>query len=109
MGKISGSKIELVSNSGSRDIKKEEENISRKINVVQKSDEVSKSLPAPENLLAVSARAEIKRLAEEAELAFANLENKNKVPDWVTDDPLAPKKIERMFRQPKDERSPFSS
>ena len=109
LGKISGSKIELVSNSGSRDIKKEEENISRKINVVQKSDEVSKSLPAPENLLAVSARAEIKRLAEEAELAFANLENKSKVPDWVTDDPLAPKKIERMFRQPKDERSPFSS
>ena len=109
LGRISTSKIESVSNSGSRDINREVENKSQKINVVLKSDEASKSLTATDNLLAISARAELKRLSEEAELAFANLDDKKKALVTTTDDPLAPKKIERMFRQPKDERSPFSS
>ena len=109
LGRISASKIESVSNSGSKEINREVEDKSQKINVVLKSDEAFKSLAATDNLLAISARAELKRLSEEAELAFANLDDKKKAPVTTTDDPLAPKKIERMFRQPKDERSPFSS
>jgi len=53
-----------------------------------------------------SAKDEIARLAAEAEDAFSKLDN---TPARSDDDPLAPKKIERMFRQPQNERSPFST
>ncbi len=56
---------------------------------------------------AVDAKAELARLAREAEAAFQALDRKDaSVPP---DDPLAPKKIERMFRSGNSERSPFSS
>jgi len=54
--------------------------------------------------------SEIELLTAEAEAVFASLEsNESGVDHAPDDDPLAPKKIERLFRQPKDERSPFAS
>jgi hypothetical protein len=66
------------------------------------------------------ARAELERMALEAETAFMELENGNpevqprdkekdsaKAPEH--DDPLAPKKLEKLFRQPNSEKSPFAS
>ncbi len=51
-------------------------------------------------------RAELERLSAEAEAAFSTL---TKHPDQGTDDPLAAKKIERLFKEPSTERSPFAS
>ena len=51
-------------------------------------------------------RAELTRLAAEAEAAFNDLDQK---PDSATDDPLNAKKIERLFKEPNKERSPFAS
>jgi len=52
-------------------------------------------------------KEELIRLAAEAERAFTQLESKQNEPE--KDDPLAPKKLERMFRKPTHERSPFAS
>ncbi|HMO77658.1 MAG TPA: type IV secretion system DNA-binding domain-containing protein [Candidatus Paceibacterota bacterium] len=56
-------------------------------------------------------RLELERLAAEAEEAFVLLETNHAAANSssVADDPLAPKKLERLFRQAKDERSPFAS
>lgn len=82
----------------------------RKIKVFPRPVEAVVVAPATsDNAQVDSAKAEIKRLADEAEVAFANLADIDKTLDPDNDDPLAPKKIERMFRQPKDERSPFNS
>jgi hypothetical protein len=62
-------------------------------------------------------RDEIARLADEAEATFARLSSqssqkekeKEKVEPHSPDDPLAPERIEQMFRSPRNERSPFSS
>lgn len=52
-------------------------------------------------------KLELARLAEEAENAFSQLDKtKNKDQD---DDPLAVKKIERMFRHPNNEKTPFAT
>jgi hypothetical protein len=51
-------------------------------------------------------RAELERLTVEAEEAFTQL---NQVPEEEIDDPLAPKKIEKLFRTSHNERSPFAS
>ncbi len=51
------------------------------------------------------AKAELARMVAETEEAFKNLENSAP----PADDPLAPKKIEKMFRQPSNERSPFAT
>jgi hypothetical protein len=69
----------------------------------------------PTASVAEAARAELERLADEAEAAFRTLESApevTKVPPASTienDDPLAPKKIERLFKQSGQERSPFAS
>ena len=58
-------------------------------------------------------RAELERLVAETEKAFQHLEKQPlpaatvKIDD--TNDPLAPKKIEKLFRQSGTERSPFAS
>ena len=51
-------------------------------------------------------RAELERLAAEAEAAFSDLEQK---PTMQPDDPLAVKRIEKLFREPNLNRSPFAS
>ena len=51
-------------------------------------------------------REELERLAKETEAAFDNLDQK---PPLANDDPLAAKKIEKLFREPNAERSPFAS
>lgn len=51
-------------------------------------------------------RMELERLAAEAEAAFNDLEKK---PGSNVDNPLAAKKIERLFKEPNTERSPFAS
>ena len=57
---------------------------------------------------------ELRRLVDETEAAFALLESTTQTGAATAkpqgpDDPLAPKKIEQMFRQPRNERSPFTS
>ncbi len=52
---------------------------------------------------------ELSKMVMEAEEAFAALENKTYQVKNGPDDPLAPSKLEQMFRQPRNERSPFSS
>jgi hypothetical protein len=56
----------------------------------------------------VIAKVELAQLAAAAEEAFKALDNPTKQPAH-DQDPLAPKKIERMFRQPHNERSPFAT
>ncbi len=51
-------------------------------------------------------RAELEQLAAEAEAAFNDLEQR---PESQADDPLNAKKIERLFKEPNTERSPFAS
>ncbi len=53
-----------------------------------------------------TAKDELARLVAEAEEEFSKLDV---VPPRHDDDPLAPKKIERMFKQPQNERSPFAT
>lgn len=55
----------------------------------------------------VTAKVEIARMAAEAEAALRDLETNVSKP--AVDDPLAPKKLERMLRAPGNERSPFTS
>jgi hypothetical protein len=57
-------------------------------------------------------RDELSRLAKEAEEAFLELERNASKPvsnSVTTDDPLAPKKIERLFKSGGGEKSPFAS
>ncbi len=54
----------------------------------------------------VSAKVEIARLAAEAEATLRDLETASPT---ATDDPLAPKKLERMLRSTGNERSPFAT
>jgi hypothetical protein len=56
----------------------------------------------------VTAKVELAKLAAEAEEAFKDLEAGAGVSAGA-DDPLAPKRIERMFRHTGNERSPFST
>ena len=66
--------------------------------------------PSTASLSQPDERSEIEVLAAEAEEAFASLERSGLANNQsVVDDPLSPKKIERLFKQPKDERSPFAS
>lgn len=109
LGKISTNQNDAIRTSEKSVPSNRVENESRKLNVTLSPDESSKNTVVQKNPLVDSAKAEIKRLAAEAEVAFASLAEKGKAIDKHSDDPLAPKKIERMFRQPKDERSPFSS
>ena len=51
-------------------------------------------------------RAELERLAAETEAAFSSLEQQ---PQATADDPLAAKKIERLFKESTAQRSPFAS
>jgi hypothetical protein len=51
---------------------------------------------------------ELSRLAREAEAAFAELERVATKEVVNTDDPLAPKKIEKLFKSSGSERSPFA-
>ncbi len=60
-----------------------------------------KVTPAP-----VSQKDEFARLAAEAEDTFSKLDTATPL---SADDPLSPKKIERMFRQSGNERSPFAT
>ncbi len=108
LGKISDSQIKSGINTEKRVA--DNENEGRKIRLVSKPEEpTNQTIITPYSSLVNSAKAEIKRLADEAEIAFAILADKSEVVNSEEDNPLAPKKIERMFRQPKDERSPFSS
>ncbi len=50
------------------------------------------------------AKAELARLVAETEQAFASLDNSQ-----VANDPLAPNRIEKMFKSPGNERSPFAT
>ncbi len=52
-------------------------------------------------------REELEKLAAEAETAFSQLVEEP-VADIKIDDPLAPKKIERLFKSPSSEKSPFA-
>ncbi len=53
-------------------------------------------------------REELERLAIEAENEFNRLQKSNSNSSKI-DDPLAPKKIEKLFKSPSTERSPFAS
>lgn len=75
----------------------------------KKEQPAEKTIAKPlENNAPQTAKVELARLAAEAEAAFQALEN---TPTTLpsSDDPLAPKKIEKMFRRPSNERSPFTS
>jgi hypothetical protein len=109
LGKISGGQTGVVAQKENSIVDNETESEGRKIKVVLKSDEMPAQTINPNHASADFAKAEIKRLAAEAEVAFASLAEKQPIAEPDKDDPLAPKKLERMFRQPKDERSPFSS
>ena len=66
----------------------------------------------PEETKPVANREEIERLAAEAEAAFSALETHTAPEakqDTASDDPLAPKKIEKLFKSSGGERSPFAS
>jgi hypothetical protein len=54
-------------------------------------------------------RAELERMAAEAEAAFSHLESKPLVDVPVYDDPLNAKKIEKLFKASGNERTPFAS
>jgi Type IV secretion-system coupling protein DNA-binding domain len=56
---------------------------------------------------AVTPKEELERLMAETEAAFSALNAQGA--NSTSDDPLAPKKIERMFKQSGNERSPFST
>jgi hypothetical protein len=90
--------------------------------------ETPTSVPAPTPVVAIestsasaatiaeAARAELARLTDEAEAAFRTLEATPTEPIQPpppsaseNDDPLAAKKIERLFKQAGHERSPFAS
>lgn len=64
--------------------------------------------PTEDDTSKIDTRLELEQLAAEAEAAFQDLEKDLPKPP-VADDPLAPKKIERLFRQGGQERSPFAS
>ncbi len=71
-----------------------------------------KPTPAPIKPIEVAVpdyKDDISRLAKEAEEAFAELEKKTNPTPSTNDDPLAPKKIERLFKSGGGERSPFAS
>lgn len=55
----------------------------------------------------VDTKDDLAKLAAEAEAAFEALENTHR--NEVVDDPLAPKKIEKLFKSSGGERSPFAS
>jgi len=69
--------------------------------------------PAPETekpKAAAASREEIEKLAAEAEAAFSALETTTAPnADITPEDPLAPKKIEKLFKSSGGERSPFAS
>ena len=57
-------------------------------------------------------RAELERLTRETEMAFKHLEVQSGIgvdKKLEDNDPLAPKKIEKLFKQSGSERSPFAS
>ena len=81
-----------------------------KPNPIAEAQVVPKELePAPAaKVVASDTRLELERLAEEAEAAFRDLDNEVSKPAKA-DDPLAVKKIEKLFKQGGHERSPFAS
>ena len=80
-----------------------------KPNPIAEAQVVPKELePAPAAKVVSDTRLELERLAEEAEAAFRDLDNEVSKPAKV-DDPLAVKKIEKLFKQGGHERSPFAS
>lgn len=69
-------------------------------------EEKTISTPLPVSESKDHQKAELERLAAEAEAAFSSLEQQ---PQPTVDDPLAAKKIERLFKEPTAQRSPFAS
>jgi hypothetical protein len=68
------------------------------------------SIPVPPKSECTPAeRAELERLAEEAEAAFFSLERKPLAETPQYDDPLHARKIEKLFKPSGSERSPFAS
>ncbi len=71
-----------------------------------KNNEINKNPNMPSR--AMNDRQELERLAAEAEAEFSRLQEPSK-PIINGDDPLAPKKIEKFFKSPTTEKSPFAS
>lgn len=62
-----------------------------------------------ESVVSSGTKDELSKLAREAEETFALLEKSANSSAPLTDDPLAPKKIEKFFKSGGGERSPFAS
>ncbi len=87
-------------------IKDEKEEIEKKL--VSVEEDVSTIVTKNAESIESDPRSELERLANEAEKAFLELEQESGKP-LVVEDPLAPKKIEKLFKQGGHERSPFAS
>lgn len=80
--------------------------MSNKPEPISASSRVSESSPHQSDSRHAD-RAVLERLAAEADVAFENLKQKHE--NIKNDNPLAPKKIERLFRPSGTDRSPFAS
>jgi hypothetical protein len=95
---------------------KENINVAKDTEVVRRSVPVSTTSPIPpvsEKIAAVPVRnlqrEELEKLAEEAETAFSNLLKESPTNVNNQNDPLAPKKIEKLFKSTSLDKSPFAS
>lgn len=66
------------------------------------------AIKPPQQTTPATERAELMELLAETEATFSTLEAGSSTKSVVSDDPLAPKKIERLFKQGGQERSPFA-